>query len=256
VAGLIAGNNPYAPGLAPDAKVIAIKITPDYSTVTSIETIAAALRWVLAHQVQYNIAAVNLSFATGNVGPDGGFAEIEALYGQLAGMGVFIAAAAGNDYGPGMTPGVSRLAVGPNVAAVGAVWDSNVGAASWSSGAWDYVTGADLVAAFSQRSSEVDLMAPGGDILGLGLGGGLAVRSGTSMAAPLVSAAALLVRQAAEAQGLTLAPDAILRQLTASGRLIYDGDNEQDNVLNADRDFVRLDVASALESVAAGDILL
>jgi subtilisin family serine protease len=252
VAGLIAGNNPYAPGLAPDAKVVAIKITPDYSTVTSIETIATALRWVIEHQVEYNIAVVNLSFATGNVALDGGFTEIESLYGQLVNMGVFIAAAAGNDYGPGMTLGVSRLAVGPNVAAVGAVWDSNVGAAQWRSGAWDYATGADLVAAFSQRSSQVDLMAPGGDILGLGLGGGLTVRSGTSMATPLVSAAALLVRQAAEAQGRTLAPDAILWHLTASGLVIHDGDNEQDNVLNADRDFVRLDVASALRLVTVG----
>jgi len=251
VAGLIAGNNPYAPGLAPEAMIVAVKVTPDYSTLADVETVAKALRWVIEHQAEYHIAVVNVSFAMGNAGSDGGIEELQALYHQLAAQGVFIAAAAGNEYGPGVQPGLSRLAMSDDVAAVGAVWDSDAGSARWSTGARDYTTGPDRIVSFSQRSADLALYAPGGNILGLALGGGLTVRNGTSMAAPLVSAAALLGRQAADSTGQTLSPVEILNRLQASGRIIHDGDDEDDNVANTGGDFARLNVAGAIDLVLA-----
>jgi subtilisin family serine protease len=169
----------------------------------------------------------------------------------LAAQGVFIAAAAGNEYGPGVQPGLSRLAMSDDVAAVGAVWDSDAGSARWSTGARDYTTGPDRIVSFSQRSADLALYAPGGNILGLALGGGLTVRNGTSMAAPLVSAAALLGRQAADSTGQTLSPVEILNRLQASGRIIHDGDDEDDNVANTGGDFARLNVAGAIDLVLA-----
>jgi len=244
VAGLIASRNPYAPGLAPDATIVAVKVTPDYSTLADVETVAKALRWVIDHQAQYHVVAVNVSFAMGNAAGDAGLEELQTLYHQLAAQGVFIAAA-GNEYGPGVLPGLSLLALSDDVAAVGAVWDSNVGAARWSTGARDYTTGPDRIVSFSQRSADLALLAPGGNILGLALGGGMTVRNGTSMAAPLVSAAALLGRQAADSLGLALGPADILSRLRAGGRLIHDGDDEDDNVANTGGDLPRLNVAGA-----------
>jgi uncharacterized membrane protein YgcG len=254
VAGLIASNDPYAPGLAPEAQVIALKITPDYSTVADVDRIVEALQWVIDHRLEYNIAAVNISFATGNVTGDAAVLEgIGALVSQLADAGVFVAAAGGNDYGPTVPFGVSRLAVGPDVAAIGAVWDSSVGAAWFRGGARDYATAADRLASFMQRSADIDLVAPGGDILGLDLAGGRTVRSGTSMAAPIATAAALLALQASAAQGQALTPPQVLAHLQTTGVTVNDGDDEADNVRHTGLDFARLDVARALASFGSRD---
>ena len=60
-----------------------------------------ALQWVLDHRTEYNIAAVNLSLATGNVPATQGAGELEPLYKKLEAQGVFIAVASGSMYAPG-----------------------------------------------------------------------------------------------------------------------------------------------------------
>jgi subtilisin family serine protease len=249
VAGLMVSGSDSAPGIAPQAKVVALKITSDGATFASVQSIADALQWVIEHHDEYNIAAVNLSFATGNVAKGEGNAQLEPLYRQLSEQGVFIAAAAGNDYALYRQEGLSELAASEYVTAVGAVWDSNVGPQTWLNGGRDYSTGTDRIVSFSQRSAGLDLLAPGGDILTLcagGCSGGTRVANGTSMASPIAAAAAVLVRQAAENAGVHLSSHALRDLLRTSADSVFDGDDENDNVPNTQRSYPRLNLAAAI----------
>ena len=250
VAGIIASTNPYAPGIADEARILAVKVSPDGSTSAGIDTIADALQWVLDHRQQYNVVAVNLSFATGNVAKGEPSLPLEELYRALAEQGVFIAAAAGNGYAVFGSEGLSELAASEYVVAIGGVWDSEAGQGTWSTGARDYTSGADRIVSFSQRSAEIDLLAPGADILNLDAGGGLTVRSGTSMASPMAAAAAVVLREAAEQAGMDLTPLDIRDLLQSSATGLFDGDDEDDNVLNTQRTYPRLDLGAALDRLA------
>jgi len=250
VAGLLASIDVLAPGIVQDASLIALKVTQGNTLNATQSDVEQALQWVLDHQDQFNIVAVNLSFGGGTAQLGDAPESIGALYQQISQQGIFVGAAAGNAYfSNGSQEGVSLLAASEHVVSVGAVWDSDAGAARWSSGAQDYTTGPDRIASFSQRSVDIDLFAPGGDILGLALDDGYIVRSGTSMATPLVVGTAVLMRQAADQLGLDLNPTQVIDLLQSSSDRIFDGDDEDDNVSNTHRDYVRLNVAGAIQSV-------
>jgi hypothetical protein len=252
VAGVIASDNPYAPGVAPDARVIALKITPDGSEVASLGAIEQALEWVRDHRAEDNIVAVNLSFSLGNVPKGQGPEDLEPLYQELESQGVFIAVASGNDYAAdGSRPGLNSLAASPEVAAVGAVWDQDLGPATWSNGARDYSTGPDRIASFTQRAPGLDLLAPGVAVLGLSPAGVLTRQSGTSVAAPFVAGAAVLLREALDRLGSPSSPLELLHLLQQTGVPVIDGAQEVDNVVHTHLAFARLDLAAALAAVGA-----
>jgi hypothetical protein len=71
------------------------------------------------------------------------------------------------------------------------------------------------------------------------------------MAAPFAAGSALLVRQAADRMGLNLTPRQILNVLQTSGVDLFDGDDEDDNVVNSQRSYSRIDLASALAQIAS-----
>ncbi len=249
VAGIAGSADDYVPGVASDANLIAIKITHDGSLTTSLANILKALQWVIDHRAMYNIAAVNLSFGGGNAPKGTVVAALEPLYQELARQGVFVAVAAGNGGASYATTGLNLLATSTAVAAIGAVWDSNAGSVAFASGARDYQTAPDQIASFSQRAAGLDLLAPGGDIRNLALNSGLVVRSGTSMATPLVAGAAVLMRQLADNLGLVLSPQQILELLETSGQTILDADLGSDNVLHTNLMFSRINVGAALQSL-------
>ena len=251
VAGIIAGNDPHCPGIASEANVIAIKVTPDGSRTTSLAFIRQGLEWVLANREAYHIAAVNLSLGGGCAPAAQPVEGIEELYQALVAEGVFISVAAGNGFAAYHgQDGLNLLAASNTVAAVGAVWDSNVGPMAWLSGARDYVTAADHVASFSQRGEGLDLLAPGGDILGLALGDGLTVRSGTSMAAPMVAGAAILIRQGAASVGPTPQWLDTMGVLARTADRVFDGDDENDNVANTNQWYNRMNILAAMDALA------
>ncbi|MEM9825059.1 MAG: CARDB domain-containing protein [Planctomycetota bacterium] len=250
VAGLIASGNAHARGVADGADVIALKITRDGETTASLDSIRQSLQWVIDHQDLYNIAAVNLSFGGGSVSKGTAVETLEPLYEQLHDLGVVISVSAGNSYAvAGGTEGLNVLAASNQVAAIGAVWDSDVGPQVLGQGAIEHSTGPDRITAFSQRDAGLDLLAPGGDILSLGLSVGLSVRSGTSMSAPIAAAAAVLVREAADAMGIQMSASQIISLLQSSGRVIFDGDDEDNNVTSSNRSYARLDVENALRQL-------
>ena len=163
----------------------------------------------------------------GSPTPRGSLAALEPLYAQLTADGVFVAAAAGNQYATGgNSDGLSVLADGP-AAAVGST-------------TFDASTGIDQLAAFSQRGDGLSLLAPGVNVLGLGVGG-LAEWSGTSISTPFVAAAAVLIREALDRLGLASTPASILDLLRRTGVPVADP--------ATGAVYSRIDVAAALAAV-------
>ncbi|MCS7045021.1 MAG: S8 family serine peptidase [Gemmataceae bacterium] len=248
VAGIIAGSSTSHSGVAPEANLIALKVL-DATGSGSFGDVERALQWVIQHQAQYNIVAVNLSLGSGNYTTNP-FTYLDDELAALRNRDVLVTAAAGNSFFTfGGRPGLSYPAVSADVVSVGAVWAKDVGQVSWMSGARDFSTGPDRIASFSQRSAGLSLLAPGGMITSTYLHGGYRVMAGTSMAAPVVAGAAALVREALLERGLPVGVDAVLNTLQASGMTIVDGDDEDDNVVNTGLSFKRVDVYAALCSI-------
>ncbi len=250
VAGIIGSANSSYPGVASGIGIISLKVL-DASGSGNFGNVDAALQWVAAHQAQYHIVAVNMSLGSGNytVNP---FSFLDADLQTLTNENVFVAAASGNSYfSYGSQPGLAFPAISNNVVSVGAVWDGSFGAASWANGAKDYSTAPDQIASFTQRGAALDILAPGAYVTSTYLNNSFASMAGTSMASPMVAAAAALIHQALDLKGQgSLATESnILSIMKATGVSIVDGAYGQDNVNHTWLTFKRLDVYAALESI-------
>jgi hypothetical protein len=216
-------------GIAPDANLVALRVgSADSITTTNIER---ALQWVIAHNEELAIRVVNLSVGSGNYTDPEISARTSDEFQRLRELGIFVVAASGNSNdhrsGPIGQDGVSYPAADPDVFAVGSV----------SSG--------DVISSWTQRGDELDLLAPGEDIVTLDANGGYETVDGTSFAAPFVAGAAALVRSLDPA---ARAGD-IGSILMSSGQNNRDGDIESGNTTTLQ--FARLDLAAAL--ALAGD---
>ncbi len=147
-----------------------------------------AINWAIANQATYGISAVNLSLGDGDryTAPCTTSAFTTPVANARA-AGILVVAAAGNE---GFTDGLASPACTPGVVSVGAVYDANLGARSWS-GCTDSSTAADQVTCFSNSAGFLSLLAPGALITAAG-----ATYGGTSQAAPHVAAATAVLRAA------------------------------------------------------------
>src|SRR5262249_36458651 len=153
VASAVASRDGTYTGVAPGASLIVLKVLDGQGN-GSFANVEKALQWVAANAAAYHIASVNLSFTD-----RGDYATPQSLYGigdelaARAAKGVIVVSAAGNNsFSDGGRPGVAYPAADPDVLAVGAVWDADVGGPyTWKSGAEDFSTGPDRIASFSQR---------------------------------------------------------------------------------------------------------
>ena len=219
IAGIIAGRGKIAPiGLAPNAKIVAIKVA-SASGSTSTSAMIAALNWLV--KTHPDVQVVNMSLGTtasykGVCDADSSITQALAKAGHaLRSRGTVIVAAAGNE---GLTEQMSAPACVSGFLSVGAVY-SEKGAIS-ANGCTDMKTAADRVACFSNSSSTLALLAPGAGIVAADLGGGKANRSGTSQAAAVVSGAVALLLEGAPGSG-----DRIDVALLASGASVTDSRN-------------------------------
>ncbi|HEV8290511.1 MAG TPA: S8 family serine peptidase [Tepidisphaeraceae bacterium] len=232
VAGIIGANDfVYAGsryrGLAPKANIIALRaMDNDSSDDVEDSRIEQALQWVIAHRTQYNIVAVNISDGTGEFsGPTRTGPYWDELQ-TLANSGVFIAAASGNN-GVQSPYSIEYPAADPNAYAIGSINSS------------------DVISSFTERSADLDLLAPGESIPTTYYDPATRkhiylAATGTSFATPFAAAAAALLKQADS----SLSPSQIMDILAASGSSNFDGDKERGTVTNMT--FPRLNIDAAI----------
>ena len=250
VAGVIGSSDATYTGIAPNVNFVALKVLDATGTGT-FGNVDLALQWVAAHQTQYNIVAVNLSLGSGNYTTEP-FTYFDADFQTLVKQGVFVAVAAGNSYYTyGSQQGLAFPAVNPSVVSVGAVWDGNYGSVTWMNGAADYTTAPNLITSFTQRDSNLDMLAPGAMLTSEVLNDQFASMAGTSMSTPVVAGAAVLIHQALDALGkhsLTDQQD-ILSIMQKTGVSVTDGTPSHDNVTNTGLTFKSLNLYAALNSL-------
>ncbi|MCK6450564.1 MAG: S8 family serine peptidase, partial [Alphaproteobacteria bacterium] len=245
-------------GVAPGANIIALKVFPDGGGGAWYSDIEEALQWVINNGAAYNVVSVNLSLGSGvNYTTASTHWYLGNEFQALANQGIVTVAAAGNSYYSYQTQGASDIAADPNVIGVGAVYDGNSGGWSYGSGAIAYSTTADQITPFSQRSTTlVDIFAPGAPITGAGASGSSTVTMhGTSQATPQIAGIAALAQElAVQTIGRKLTVAEFTSLLKSSGTMIYDGDNENDNVANTNTYYKRADVAALGQAILALDV--
>ncbi len=244
VAGIITSSDLVNQGVAPGAKIVALKVL-DAQGEGNLSDILAAADWVISNKDLYGIKVINLSLGSETT-YEGCCDEVNisatAVVNAVRNAGITIVAASGND---AKTAELSMPACLSAVISVGAVYDSDVGSRSWSTPCQDQTTEADQVVCFSNASAELDLLAPGSVIISTVPGSGTAEKSGTSMACPHTAAAAALLYGVAP----WITPDEVENVLVETGLDVFDDRN--------DMTFPRLDVAAALDFyqlVLAADI--
>jgi subtilisin family serine protease len=162
VAGTVAGNRF---GVAKGAVVVPVRVL-DCTGSGSWSGVIAGLDWVVADHGPGELAVANMSLG----GPRN--SAVDAAVQRVVTDGVTVAVAAGNDGGNACNFSPSRVSAAVTVGATNRT---------------------DRRASFSNAGACLDLFAPGVDITSDWLLGGSRTISGTSMAAPHVTGAAVLI---------------------------------------------------------------
>ncbi|HLD72012.1 MAG TPA: S8 family serine peptidase [Candidatus Nanoarchaeia archaeon] len=212
VAGIAASNDSTYRGVAPGAKIVALKVFNDAASSGSTSAAISAIDWCVSNSTKFNISVITMSIGV----TDGSGAEIpynvtcdasDSLAQKAswaASQGIFVDASSGNNKGLG---GITAPACGENVTSVGSVDDS------------DSISGYNTAPILS-------LLAPGSSIISTVLSSSFGTKSGTSMAAPHVAgAAALVLEYNRRAYGMNLTAFAVRDKLRRTGTLIQDSRN-------------------------------
>jgi subtilisin family serine protease len=193
VAGILGASDGTYPGVAPGVDLVALRVFNDQGA-GQFSWVESALQWVYDNRSTFDnpITTVNLSLGMDwNSSKLPQWATLEVELKRLDDAGIFISVAAGNSFLVYGKAGLSYPAVSEYVTPVASVDASGA------------------LSRFTQRASGV-LAAPGERIMstlpdhfygGDGIKNDWGATSGTSMAAPYVAGAAVLVREAMEHLG-------------------------------------------------------
>src|SRR5438445_644479 len=202
VSAIIAGSN----GVAPDAKIVAIKVFASTDTTNSackdtafVSDILQGRNCAISPKADFHTAASNMSLgAEPDDATDAGYcdasepAEAAAIDSAVA-ADIAVVVAAGNGL---FTHSLAAPACISSAISVGAVYSISSAAVRWSDCTDQPVT-PDLVTCFSDSNTNLSLLAPGAFWTTVDKGGRIVVNfGGTSASTPAASGAIALVRQA------------------------------------------------------------
>jgi subtilisin family serine protease len=230
-----------APGVAPDAGIVAIKVLSAAGSGFS-SSIDAAFDWLVTNHQALGVRVVNASLGDGGehnnplASPCSGTPSANAIA-LLHAAGVVVFAASGNE---GHDDGISEPACVPEAISVGGVYDASVGSVSWCGTSscttilCTDTTGPDVFVCHSSSDEILDMLAPNWRTRSPALGGGVINFGGTSASSPYAAGQAALLFEAQP----SLQPEDIRSLLTENGPLVTNPDNGLS--------FPRSDVAAAL----------
>jgi cysteine-rich repeat protein len=246
-AGIItSGGVVAAPGVAPDAGIVAIKVL-DAAGSGFTSSIDAALDWLVTNHQTLGVRVVNASLGDGAehnnplASPCSGTPSANAVT-LLHAAGVAVFASAGNE---GYDDGISEPACIPGAISVGGVYDAALGSVSWCGNSSCSTTlctdasGPDVFVCHSNSDELLDLLAPDWRTISPAMGGGVAQFGGTSASSPYAAGEAALLLQVQS----SLQPEDIRSLLKTYGPLVTNADNGLS--------FRRSDVAAAIASLSA-----
>lgn len=223
-------------GVAPDAKIVAVKVfsSKDATNASCTDTandsdILAGVDWVIANRDAFGIGAINLSLGGGfGDSLDHGYCDADlpsyaAAFDSAVAQGIVVAVAAGND---GTANALAAPACISSAVSVGAVYSQSAASASWLDDkggvqCTDAPTAPDQIVCFSNSATILSMLAPGAFWVVAKKGTGVNVFAGTSSACPAVAGAVALLRQARPG----LSPPALVGILRATGAPITDPRN-------------------------------
>ena len=225
-------------GVAPGVDLVGLRVFDDAGN-GYFDWVEYALQWVHQNRNahEFPITAVNLSIGTTwNDTSVPSWSTLEDEFAQLKADGIFVSVSAGNSYANYNTPGLSYPAASPNVVPVMSVDDNG------------------SLSHFSQRHPSA-LAAPGRFIVSTvpdyagnhnGVTDDFASFSGTSMAAPYVAGASVILREAMQFLGY-----ANITQTTLFNHLMTTADTFFDSATGLN--YKRLNLNSAINALMPTD---
>lgn len=225
VAGIAASKDATYRGMAPEAKIVALKVFTDAGAGNTDDAISA-IDWCVNNASVFNISVITMSIGVTTAGGEeipylttcDANDTLAAKASWAAAQGIFVDASAGNNKG---TAGLTSPACGENVTSVSSV------------------TKADAISGYN-TAPILSVLAPGTSITSTILSSNFGSKSGTSMAAPHVAgAAALLIQYWKRAYNVTPTPFQIRGKFKQTGKPINDTRN---SIV-----FPRIDILKAIQ---------
>ena len=217
-----------APGVAPDAGIVAIKVLSATGS-SFASSVDAAFDWLVTNHQALGIRVVNVSLGDGGehnnplASPCSGTPAANAVA-LLHAAGVVVFAASGNQ---GYDDGISEPACIPEAISVGGVYDVSEDSVSWCGNSscttilCTDASGPDVFVCHSNSDEILDVLAPNWRTTSPALGGGVAHFGGTSASSPYAAGQAALLLQ----DDPSLQPESIRSLLTDNGPLVTNPEN-------------------------------
>lgn len=234
ISGIIVSDDGTFKGIAPHSKIVAVKVL-NSSGWSGGGSIKKGVEWCIMNRNNFDppISIISMSLGDGAENPGACSSYMQDELDLANDLGLFVIAASGNENFQG---GINHPACYPSVISVGATYDGFAfplqifqSCVDWDGGWWD------KVACFTNRGSNLDLLAPGVWIKSTNLnwegtcwwpistnGCNFVDGAGTSQAVPHVSGSIALINQYLELNNIEADVDQVKQSLIETGRKIYD----------------------------------